>query len=244
MSHRNAPPTDRRVDAVLLDAAGTLIQVAVPVAHTYAAYAEAFGSKIETDALERAFGVAFADMPPMAFPEVEQRALETLEESWWRELVDRVLALAGAHVRDFDGYFKSLYAYYARSDAWVVFPEAVAVVSELSTRGTAVAVASNFDSRLNRILEDHGLSPHLSAVVHSTAVGAAKPDPAIFEHALARLGVRPRRAVHVGDSEHADYRGARNAGLSALLLDRFAVHAGTHVIANLEELLVWLDSRG
>ena len=52
----------------------------------------------------------------------------------------------------------------------------------------------------------------------SFEVGAVKPDPAIFETALTRLGVAARQAVMVGDSEEAD-GGARALGCGFVLVD-------------------------
>jgi HAD superfamily hydrolase (TIGR01509 family) len=49
-------------------------------------------------------------------------------------------------------------------------------------------------------------------VVTSAEVGLPKPDPAVFRRALELLGVRPERALHVGDSE-SDETGARAAGM-------------------------------
>ena len=46
-----------------------------------------------------------------------------------------------------------------------------------------------------------------------------KPDPRIFERALARARVAPGEAVYIGDLYSIDVRGARAAGLRAVLLD-------------------------
>ena len=57
-------------------------------------------------------------------------------------------------------------------------------------------------------------------MVVSTLVGTSKPARGIFDEALRRAGVAAHEALHVGDSLHDDYHGARAAGLVALLLDR------------------------
>ena len=66
---------------------------------------------------------------------------------------------------------------------------------------------------------DVGLQAHLDkaalgglTVVTSAEAGAPKPAPAAFELAIERLGVRPDRTLHIGDSD-ADEEGARAAGL-------------------------------
>src|SRR5206468_4833164 len=48
-----------------------------------------------------------------------------------------------------------------------------------------------------------------SGVCSSDLVGSAKPEAAIFRHALAALAVQAPRAVFVGDSPVRDMAGAR-----------------------------------
>jgi HAD superfamily hydrolase (TIGR01493 family) len=88
-------------------------------------------------------------------------------------------------------------------------PGAVEVVEALAGRGLRLAVVSNWDVGLRGHLKRLGLD---LPVVTSAEAGAPKPDPAIFRLALERLGTTPERALHVGDSE-ADAEGARAAGM-------------------------------
>jgi putative hydrolase of the HAD superfamily len=55
-------------------------------------------------------------------------------------------------------------------------------------------------------------------------VGAAKPEPAVFEAALRGAGWPADRALHVGDSLAKDVAGAARAGIAAVLLDRHGAH--------------------
>ena len=223
--------------AVLLDAAGTLIDVVEPLGETYARLARDFGGDLDPDALTAGFRTAFHDMPPMAFPGLHGAALDRAERSWWRTVVRRVFGEAGGVVPEFDACFDHLYAYYASARAWGVFPEAPAVLSSLRERGAILAVVSNFDSRLPPLLEALGLAAFFDAVVCSGEAGAAKPDRAIFAHALAMLGIEASQALHVGDSREADYDGARAAGVEALLVDRRATASHAGVIMDLRGIL-------
>lgn len=83
-----------------------------------------------------------------------------------------------------------------------------------------VVVVSNWDVSLHEVLELVGLAPLIDGIVTSAAIGAAKPAPAIFQHALALAGVAPDEAVHVGDSLAEDVRGAQACGIPAVLLAR------------------------
>jgi len=77
-------------------------------------------------------------------------------------------------------------------------------------------------------------------VVDSHIVGVAKPDPQIFEHALACFPELDRdRIAYVGDSVTMDIAGARAAGLHAILLDPHDDHEGADFdrIRSLRDLL-------
>jgi putative hydrolase of the HAD superfamily len=90
----------------------------------------------------------------------------------------------------------------------------------------ALAVVSNWDSFLPRLLELSGLSPFFRTVSVSAIEGTGKPEPEIFRRTCERLAIETRDALHVGDSLREDFDGARGAGLSALLLDRNDRHPG------------------
>jgi putative hydrolase of the HAD superfamily len=91
-------------------------------------------------------------------------------------------------------------------------PGAVAACVALVHAGLRLAVVSNWDVSLHEQLETLGLARLVDTVVTSAEAGAPKPDAAVFLLALARLGVEPANAVHVGDTA-SDAEGARNAGL-------------------------------
>jgi FMN phosphatase YigB (HAD superfamily) len=85
-----------------------------------------------------------------------------------------------------------------------------------------------------------GLFDHWS---FSDEVGTYKPDPRIFEHALAGLGgIDPERVAHVGDLRRTDVAGALAMGMTAVRYtgvnddDSQPEPEGTHVIAHHSEL--------
>ena len=71
-------------------------------------------------------------------------------------------------------------------------------------------------------LEQFDINPNdLDALAISEEVGTTKPDPAIFEHVLARLGVPPERVTMVGDSWENDVLPALRSGMVAVWLNRY-----------------------
>jgi HAD superfamily hydrolase (TIGR01509 family) len=101
----------------------------------------------------------------------------------------------------------------------VCLPEAPGALEKLRRLGLRLAVVSNSNGTVARLLEALGLARWLDAVVDSGAVGFEKPDPRIFRHAASMLGVEPEEAVHVGDLYSVDVVGARAAGARAILID-------------------------
>ena len=121
---------------------------------------------------------------------------------------------------------------FGRGDIWTrQIPGAREALEELAARGVALAVVSNADGTVEEQLRLDGLCQvgpgagvEVGAVLDSTVVGVAKPDPGIFELALQVLGVAADRAIHVGDTPAADVAGAHAAGVRPVLVDPYDMH--------------------
>ena len=87
--------------------------------------------------------------------------------------------------------------------------------------GTAVEQCA----RIELCQEGPGPFTEVAAIVDSAIVGISKPDPGIFTFAMDALGTDRARTVYVGDTVHADVRGASAAGLVPLQLDPFDLNA-------------------
>jgi HAD superfamily hydrolase (TIGR01509 family) len=121
------------------------------------------------------------------------------------------------------------------------YPDARPALTRVRRAGARIVVVSNWDVSLAEVLERVGLAPLVDAVVTSAAVGAAKPAPAIFRHALGLAGVAAEQALHVGDNLDEDVRGAAACGIAAVLLRRDGAAAapapdGVSTIGGLGEL--------
>jgi FMN phosphatase YigB (HAD superfamily) len=81
-----------------------------------------------------------------------------------------------------------------------------------------LGVVSNFYGNLAAVCRDAGIERHLLAAVDSADVGSCKPDPAIFQAALALLEAGPAESVFIGDSPARDMAGARGVGMRHVLL--------------------------
>jgi len=207
--------------AVFFDAAGTLIKPVRPVGQTYALLAKNYGMEVSSFEVSERFRSCFDASPPLTFGPVSTELIERLERDWWKQLAHCVFQPFGPFDR-FDQFFTELFSYFARPEAWTLYPDVLETLSALQKRGLALAVISNFDSRLIEILQGLGMADCFEDVFISSRVGYAKPARQIFETALQRHKLAPSEAMHVGDSEENDLCGAANAGIMGVLIDRSA----------------------
>ena len=127
-----------------------------------------------------------------------------------------------------------------RHSLWrVMHDDTPEVLTALRARGLALAVVSNADGRVAAALAAEGIDHHFTAIIDSHVVGVEKPDPRIFQLALAACGVAPDEALFVGDIYEIDVRGARNAGIEPVLIDPLGLYGEVDCrrIAHLAELL-------
>lgn len=139
----------------------------------------------------------------------------------WREITRRVYGnLPGLAPIPFDTWFETLYRRFGEADTWRCYDDVFPVLRDLRRRGILLAIVSNWDSRLRGIAKGLGLLELVDGLYISAEVGRRKPDPLLFERALAGLDVRPEEAIHVGDLPEEDVAGAQRAGVGALLMAR------------------------
>lgn len=115
----------------------------------------------------------------------------------------------------------------AAAETFVVFPDAAPCLERLKAEGFRLAVVSNWDRTLHQALRHNGLDGYFEFALASLQEGTEKPDPRIFQIALARLGLSTQEVIHVGDHLVDDIEGARNAGIRSVHLDRFGPIQGS-----------------
>jgi putative hydrolase of the HAD superfamily len=211
--------------AVFFDLVGTLIRATRPIGDQYADWARRHGAAAaDSERMGAAFRRAMREAPAMAFPGESLEAVARGEREWWRTLVGTVVSDCGLE-RDlggerFEAFFRDLYGHFTTAEAWEIFPDALLTLARLRDSGRVVGLITNFDTRVYPVLDAVNLTDVLDSVTIPALAGAAKPDPAIFAHALRAHGIEPGLAVFVGDEPGDDYAGASAAGMRPVLIDR------------------------
>ncbi|MES1194092.1 MAG: HAD-IA family hydrolase [Solirubrobacterales bacterium] len=201
-----------RLQVVLLDALGTLLELEPPA------------PRLRGELAVRGVAVSEAEAAVALRAEIAYYRAhhdEAVDAAALDDLRDRCTAvLDGAlpeHARGTPDLRKALLA----SLRFRPYPEVPEVLAALRTSGLRLVVVSNWDVSLHEALAQTGLTPLLDGAISSAEVGAAKPAPEIFERALALAGgIAPAAAVHVGDDLAADVAGARAAGIASVLVVR------------------------
>ena len=72
----------------------------------------------------------------------------------------------------------------------------------------------------HQILDRFKLRPYFKVIVISGEVGLKKPSKKIYEITLSKLSTSAEKAVFVGNDYEADIKGAVNAGMKSVWLNR------------------------
>jgi putative hydrolase of the HAD superfamily len=197
-----------RLRAITFDAAGTLFVPHPSVGAVYAEVAWACGLERDAQELEDAFAPAFKRVrehwrvPYGANEEDARRFWAAVVEGTFGEALPYELAC-------------ELYDTFARAQRWRILPGVKEALLLARSHDLPIAVVSNFDCRLQVLLAELALGP-FAAIVTSTMVGAAKPDPRVLLSACTRIGVPPALVLHCGDSAREDGEMAIAAGAEYL----------------------------
>jgi putative hydrolase of the HAD superfamily len=204
-----------RTRAVLLDALGTLVALEPPGPLLAARLREGHGIELSPTEAERAFA---AEIAYYRAHHLEGRDATSLAMLRGRcaEVLHKALpphAARAIAVGELRAAMEGALRFSAYADALEALPL-------LRAQGRRLVVVSNWDVSLPAVLAATRVAEGVDGVLTSAHVSAAKPDPAIFQAALALAGVAAEQAVHVGDSPEQDVEGAQGVGAAAVLLRR------------------------
>ncbi len=224
-------PRGGSIRAVTLDFTRTLVHAPDP-GGVYARVLGRHGVVLPPGDLERLVPVVWHELGCATRPDRDRFAAHPGgARGFWRHFVERVVELAGGPPPS-PFAAAELFEVFATPAPWRIYDDVAPALAALAGARLRLAVVSNWDERLPRLLAALGLAGAFEAVVVSAAVGFEKPHPRIFETALERLALAPSEVVHVGDHEIEDVEGARAVGMAALRLAR----AGGGDLASLAEL--------
>lgn len=178
----------------------------------------------------------------------------------WAETQKRNLAALTAAVQDHqlrlgDGALQSFLHKTAEQQekAPLLYPGTAETLAALSARYRLAIISNGIMEKQMRRLRAAGQMPPLREehMFFSSAVGARKPDPAIFRHALEKMGLRPNQTVMVGNSWNKDVLGGVGVHMNVVWFrpGRMQKHfrrkvgsARIHVVQSMADLLALFET--
>lgn len=145
----------------------------------------------------------------------QTESLQSLRLSLWQQ----TLAACGRPEPDIVVAACDAYSRYRDGDV-SAYPDAAPLLDALAGKLRLAVITNGWRDVQQDKLRLSGLERYFELVVASGDVGVAKPEAAIFRHALEKLGVAPAEAWHIGDSLEADVAGAKGVGVGAAWLNR------------------------
>lgn len=199
-----APP------AILVDAVGTLIVPQPTAAETYCRIAQQHGLQRDVDRVAARLRAEISHNQQRAanLPTSPQA-----ERQFWRGIVHESLELDDIVC---EAVFAEVWDAFADPSCWVAVSDAVKSVIALRNRGVMVAIASNFDSRLNLLWSRWSALPQEVPIFTCESIGWRKPHPSFYHAIDERLPQGPR--IMIGDELGSDVLAPAQVGWHSIWL--------------------------
>jgi putative hydrolase of the HAD superfamily len=230
----------RRIRWIAFDAVDTLIQATPSVAAVYHQVGVRHGSRMAHEQVATRFRQAFSRANEegalsCGCPETDEawHTCENRERLRWQTIVETVLADVASREECFD----ELFAHFGRPSSWTCFPDVEPALVALREAGFRLAISSNFDARLNAVMD--GLPPlrPIELRVISSQLGQRKPSIRFFQSLLSLTGCDPAELIFIGDNPQTDVAAANAAGIPALRIDRAAAKGENRLLRSLAEVV-------
>jgi HAD superfamily hydrolase (TIGR01509 family) len=178
----------------------------------------------------------------LPWPAEATGAMQGMSTAEWSAYLTDVVGVPGSPQQVAGAVIDRVAGRYRR--ALPLLPGAVDAVGRLAAVWPLGLASSSPRRLIEAVLAAAGFAEAFRATVSTEEVGAGKPDQAVYDEAVRRLGVAARHAVAVEDSSNG-LRSAAAAGLAVVAVpnphyppsaDALALAAAT--IASLDELTV------
>ncbi|MEU6930343.1 HAD family hydrolase [Streptomyces sp. NPDC046385] len=203
------------IRAILWDIDDTLFDYARADHDGMSAHLAAEGLADGYDSVDQAL-VRWKELTALHWRRFEAGGVDFLDQR--RDRVRDFLALPGLSPAEADAWFERYMAHYEA--AWGLFPDALPALDLLAGEYRQAVLSNSSIHNQERKLRLLGVRDRFEAVLCAAELGVAKPAAEAFHAACTALGLPPAQVAYVGDQPDIDARGAAEAGLRGIWLDR------------------------
>ena len=235
-------PRDTRLESeirvALFDVYGTLATWTPDRGTIQTRAAASLGVNLTHEGIEAGYAVAEAYMTHQNVERPVRLMSPDERDEFFATFEQKVLDGAGFHV-DIDLARRIWRTVSQQEYDLALYDDVTENLDALREHGLVVGIVSNMAIDGADLASNLGLNGHIDFAVTSNEVGCEKPDGRIFAEALRRSGSPdPGSAVMIGDQPESDIQGAINAGIGAILLDRYGrfANGGSHEVPRAEDM--------
>jgi putative hydrolase of the HAD superfamily len=219
-----------RFRAVFFDAGETLVHPAPSYPELFSAVLLRQGVVRSPEQVVEASRVVFQRFSDAARDQELWTTSRERSERFWKGVYDQMLGTLDT--RGVDGLSDLLYREFTDLSNYALFDDVRPMIRALGANGLTLGIVSNFEAWLEDLLVRLGIRESFPVRVISGIEGVEKPDPRIYELALARSEVDAADAAFVGDNPEFDVAPATALGMTTVLIDRrnrFPDHDGIRI---------------
>jgi putative hydrolase of the HAD superfamily len=226
---------EKTIRAVFCDFGDTLVSLSPAKEELFLEAARSLGVELNLEVVRRAYQVVdfhhkYSSLHP------EDRA------AFYRDYNEQLCEAMGISSH-FHNLQPVLVSRFREQKHWKLIEGVPEILSFFHQRNVPLGLVANWDRDLPELTERLKIDHFFSTIVSSQEAGVEKPDPAIFNQALANLSleVQNETILYVGNEYRADVLGARNAGLVPVLIDRGGLYPNADCL-RFASLRHWLET--
>ena len=202
---------ERRHKVIFFDLDGTIVDYETDACHAFGK-AAAHAVMKHPHLAEKLTNKIFSDARQATY--IQYGDIGIPLRDWHRECMRMVLESIDVFDINLADQMGQLYAEF-RNTALAAFDDALEVVPKLAT-AYQLGLISNGSTKINKL----PIAEHFAYAVYAREVGYEKPAPEIFHAAAEAAGCRNGEMLVVGDGQHTDIIGAKNAGIEMVWINR------------------------
>lgn len=209
-----------RIKLITFDITGTILQFKHPIGRLYCDIGSLFGVKSNEDIIIKNFKREWIYMnrkhPIFGYNDIGWR-------NWWTTIVVNCFKDFNVDEKKGKEIANYLIENFQTMKYWKISNGALELLNHLKKKQICLGVISNFDERIETILNEAKLQHYFNFVIYSYGVGIQKPDVNIFKLAMnksQRENIAPGNCLHIGDNYELDFMAAKSAKWNALLINK------------------------